>query len=179
MFNNEPSPLLDAPIPGQGMTAPLGARPWQNPPQFTTVDQTLKFYIQRLTNDKMTNQIMDLLEAGVPIDTMVDTSELGGVMEGLHTVDVGMLVTPVLAELISNMADAADVEYKLYSTENDESKPTTTQINMAINAGTEAGERISAADIMSASNEVTEEETTEETPEQPKGLMARRVADGI
>ena len=31
MFNNEPSPLLDAPIPGQGMTAPLGARPWQNP----------------------------------------------------------------------------------------------------------------------------------------------------
>ena len=33
-----PRETLDYPIPGQGMTAEVGSRPWQNPPQYTTVE---------------------------------------------------------------------------------------------------------------------------------------------
>lgn len=36
---------FDYPIPGQGMTAEVGSRPWQNPPQYTTVEEALEFYI--------------------------------------------------------------------------------------------------------------------------------------
>ena len=37
-----PTPSFDYPIPGQGMTAEVGSRPWQNPPQYTTVEQALQ-----------------------------------------------------------------------------------------------------------------------------------------
>ena len=30
---------LTDPYPGMSLTAELGARPWQNPPQFSTVDE--------------------------------------------------------------------------------------------------------------------------------------------
>ena len=32
---------FDAPIPGMSMTHELGARPWQSPPQYSTVDEVI------------------------------------------------------------------------------------------------------------------------------------------
>jgi hypothetical protein len=39
--------------------------------------------------------------------------QLGGVMEGLHTIDVGVLITPVLIEMMGLIADDAGIEYKI------------------------------------------------------------------
>ena len=38
-------PKIDAPIAGQSLTAELGNRPWQQPPQYTTVEEALQFYM--------------------------------------------------------------------------------------------------------------------------------------
>ena len=38
---NEPAPALDAPIPGQSLTAPVGDRPWQRPAALPTPEQAL------------------------------------------------------------------------------------------------------------------------------------------
>lgn len=123
---------MDAPIPGQAMTAPLGDRPWQKPPRFPTAEQALSFYVDRLTEDKQSAQLMDLLELGVPVDTLVDTLQLGGVMEGLHSVDVGIVITPAIAELVSQMADAAEVEYTLTSEDESDSLPTKSEIALGM-----------------------------------------------
>tara|TARA_E500000318_G_C3568556_1_gene216764 strand:+ start:2168 stop:2587 length:420 start_codon:yes stop_codon:yes gene_type:complete len=111
MASKEPD--FTAPIPGQVLTAPTGDRPWQKPPQLTTVDEVAQFYIERLTADQMSVQIMDLLEMGLPVDTLSDGFQLGGVMEGIHSVDTGVLVAPIIMELISQMAEAANIDYKL------------------------------------------------------------------
>ena len=52
-----------------------------------------------------------MLEMGIPVTTIANTMQLGGVMEGKHSVDVGMLVLPVLVELIMLIGDAAKVDY--------------------------------------------------------------------
>ena len=83
-----PSPSLDAPIPGQGMTAPLGGRPWQQPPKFSTPEKALSFYVGKFTQEGQVDQLLDILELGVPVDTLVDTVQLGGVMEGKHSIDI-------------------------------------------------------------------------------------------
>lgn len=105
-------PLLDAPIPGMSLTHELGARPWQSPPQYSTVEQVLDYYIPRLSSDEVAEQLLDVLEMGVPVTTIADTMQTGGVMEGKHTVDVGMLVLPVLIELIMFIADTAKIDYE-------------------------------------------------------------------
>ena len=105
------APTFDAPIPGQSLTAELSARPWQTPPQFTTIEEAIDYYIPRLQSEEVSKQLLDVLEMGVPVTTVANTMQLASVMEGKHSVDVGMLVLPVLIELISLIADTANIKY--------------------------------------------------------------------
>lgn len=172
-INNEPN--LDAPIPGQSLTHELGARPWQTPAQYTTVEEALDYYIPRFANDEVTEQLMDVLEMGVPVTTLANTIQLGGVMEGKHSVDVGMLVIPVLMELIMYMADSEGIEYNTGMEKDTEVRGT--QIDKAIlrlqeETEAESDEEFSAKD----------QETTDEiintlkgvATERATGLMGRR-----
>ena len=102
---------FNAPIPGQGLTAELGARPWQTPPQYVTVEDALDYYIPRLESEEVSEQLLDVLEMGVPVTNVADTMQTGGVLQGKHSVDVGMLILPVLVELIMVIADAAGIKY--------------------------------------------------------------------
>ena len=103
-------PTIDAPIPGMGMTHELGGRPWQVPPQHTTIENALDFYIPRLTAKKSRRQLFDTLEMGIPVTTIANSIQLSSVIEGKHTVDVGMLVTPIIMEFIMLMADEVNIE---------------------------------------------------------------------
>lgn len=105
-------PMLDAPIPGQSLTFELGSRPWQQPSQYNTVEEALDYYIPRLESNEVTEQLLDVLEMGIPVTTIANTMQLASVMEGKHTVDVGMLVLPVLVELIMMIGDSAGIEYE-------------------------------------------------------------------
>ena len=104
---------FSAPIPGQGMTAELGSRPWQNPPQYATVEEALEWYIPRLVSDEMYEGLVDTMELGIPLTTMADTLQSGGVMQGLHTIDVGMLAMPVIIEMLAYIAEDAGIEYNM------------------------------------------------------------------
>ena len=106
---NEPN--FDAPIPGMSLTHELGARPWQSPPQYTTVEEVLDYYIPKFANEEVTEQVLDVLEMGVPVSTLANIMQTSGVMEGKHSIDVGMLATPVLMELIMYIADTEGIEY--------------------------------------------------------------------
>ena len=102
---------FDAAIPGQSLTAELGSRPWQQPAQYTTVEEALDYYLPRLQSEEVSAQLLDVLEMGIPVTTVANTMQLGSVMEGKHSVDVGMLILPVLVELIMLIGDTAGVEY--------------------------------------------------------------------
>ena len=103
--------MLDGPIPGQSLTAELGARPWQQPSQYATVEEAIDYYVTRIESEEVTSQLLDVLEMGVPVTTVANAMQSSSVMEGKHTVDVGMLVLPVIIELISLIADAAKIKY--------------------------------------------------------------------
>ena len=166
---NAPAPALDAPIPGQGMTAPLGDRPWQKPARFTTPEQALAFYVDRITQEKQVDQMLDILELGVPVDTLVDTMQLGGVMEGLHSVDVGMLIAPALIETITQIAEKAGVKHTTEGQEEDPNASTGSEV--ALNLQRIKDKKDKGVAVKEA---MPKEETEEEPEEKAKGLMARR-----
>ena len=49
---------------------------------------------------------------GLALTTLANTMQLASVMEGKHSIDVGMLVIPILVELMSNMAEANQVPFE-------------------------------------------------------------------
>tara|TARA_R100001079_G_C4401530_1_gene131629 strand:- start:200 stop:712 length:513 start_codon:yes stop_codon:yes gene_type:complete len=162
---------LDYPVAGQGMTAELGSRPWQNPPQYATVEQALEWYIPRLVSEDLYEGIIDTMELGVPLTTMADTLQTGGVMQGLHTIDVGMLAMPVIIEMLAYMADDAGIEYNLGTEKRiDEDKIPNTKIALALKKA-----RKKLPQALDKREETEPEVEPTDMPLEPSGLMARRM----
>ena len=167
-----PREKLDYPIPGQGMTAEVGSRPWQNPPQYTTVEQALEFYIPRLVSDDVYESLLDSMELGIPLTIMADSMQSTAVMQGLHTIDVGILAMPVIIEMLAYIGDDAGIEYNLGMDKPiDEDKISDTKIALAMKRMRERlPEELDDREEMPEEPEAMEEDTP-----QPSGLMARRV----
>ena len=156
-------PLFDAPIPGQALTHELGARPWQSPPQYSTVDEAIDYYTSRLSTPEATSQIIDILKMGIPVTSLANTIQMGSIMDGKHSIDVGMLVLPLIVDVIMFIAEQEGIDYDDGLTDVKDNKT-----NEAIleNIRTQMKEK--------AGEPVEEEPVVEETPEEPTGLMARR-----
>jgi len=156
--------LFDAPIPGMSLTHELGARPWQQPSQFPTVDEAIEYYMASMTSEEFMEQLIDVLEMGVPVTTIANSMQLSSVMEGKHTVDVGMLVVPLLMELIMMLGDSAGIEYETGLQNPDRNKARNSQLAKY------AMEYQRTLDEVDTKEMVAEEKEDE----QPTGLMARR-----
>jgi len=158
--------MFDAPIPGESLTIELGSRPWQQAPEMATVDEAIEYYMERLSTDEFMNQLMDVLELEVPITSIVNTMQLNSVMEGVHSVDVGVLISPLLVEMIMYMADMAKVDYVSGLEKPDTSdKLAPTKVAKMMNKFKQEVEDTDIAEEPSVETQETEE---------PKGLMARR-----
>lgn len=171
---------FDRPIPGMGMTHELGARPWQTPPTYVTVDEAADYYIEKMSSPEFKNKLLDVMAMNVPLTTVANTMQLSSVMEGLHTVDVGMMMIPILVEVMALIGDSADVDYVTGMDAKKEARPS--MINKIIeDMKSEIGdvedmdEGMEMQQPQQEAEAMPTEETQEEMPmEQPKGLMARR-----
>ena len=160
---------FDRPIPGMAMTHEVGARPWQTPPALTTVEEATNYYAERMGTDQFKAQLFDVMEMGVPLTTLANTIQLASVMEGMHTVDVGILMMPILVELMIAIGDSAGVKYQtgMEGMENERG----TVANRIISDM--ARERDMTQEDMPMAE--TEEMIQEEQPqEEAKGVMSRR-----
>lgn len=174
---------FDQPIPGQSLTTEPKNNPWEQPPQMSDIEEVTKYYIMRLANQDVIDDFAAMIDAGLPLAPLVKTIVNGGTLRGLHTVDAGMLVTPVihtfLKQALQSMgmsvkdssidpqkqAEKAELErFRLIATkylmqDDDPSDPGKAMISELVEAA-ETG------------NTVTEE-AEEPQEEQPTGLMSK------
>ncbi len=104
---------LLAPIPGMSLTKEPGNRPWEQPARLNTVAEVVDFYSDFLTTIEAMNAVVGLLQEEVPIITIANALTKANMMKGEHSVDTGMLVIPVVVELIKSIATIYDVGYVL------------------------------------------------------------------
>ena len=164
-------PTFDAPIPGMSLTHELGARPWQQPAQFPSVDEAIEYYMSRMTSEEFIDQLIDIMEMGEPITVIANTIQLSGVMEGKHTVDVGMLITPLLVELMMMLAESADIEYTSGLDDPDKNK---TRKSLLTKYSLQYEKELRNIDTKAIAEDETEVAIEEEQEEMPTGLMSRR-----
>ena len=107
------NPYLTAPIPGQSLTVEPGSVPWEQPPQYVTLDEVATFYSDKMNDVEAIHELMGLLKRNIPVVSIVNGMVKMGLMKGYHTVDTGFLVTPILAEIIKTLAELNDVPYSM------------------------------------------------------------------
>jgi hypothetical protein len=70
-------------------------------------------YLSRLQNPNIVFPILDAIKYGTSITTIVESVIETAVMEGEHTIDVGILASPIIVEYLKQASEVADIDYKL------------------------------------------------------------------
>ena len=101
---------FDAPVPGQSLTDTPGNYPWEHPPQFVDPEEASEYIWQMLHRKELTEQLIGLLDAGIPVEALGRTILFGGFLEGKFTPDVAFIITEPVLKMIIAMGIKAGVK---------------------------------------------------------------------
>ena len=101
---------FDTPVPGQSLTDEPGNYPWEHPPQFTDVQEVMDNLYDSLTTPKNAQQLIAMLDAGVPVEAVVRVITFAGFMEGKFNPDIGFTIIEPLMNLVSAIGIRAGVD---------------------------------------------------------------------
>jgi len=168
-------PNFNSHIPGQSLTREVGSYPWQRPPQYNTVDDAMEFYAKRIMNPMFRDQVAETMELGVPLTSIANALQGSGVMMGKHTIDVGVLILPVIMEMLAYVGDEEGVDYimgtELEEPDDDKFRDSTIAVAMKkVKSKMEAAGDAPVEDT----EPMMEEEPAEASEPLATGLMARR-----
>ena len=145
---------FDAPISGQSLTDEPGNYPWEHPPKTTDPEAALNKFWDRLTDPEVAEEMIIMMEAGVPIEALARILTFTGFAEGEFTPDVGFLTIEPLMKMLAAIGMRAGVKNLVISLEDFSNKKTIKDMLTL----KQVNERI--------------EEVAEDVQQEPKGLMA-------
>jgi len=102
---------LSGPIPGQSLTTTPKGFPWERPPEITDPEEAIQMHLARLSNPEMMESIAQIIELqGLDIKTVTTGILRSAVAGGIHSIDVSLLVAPVIHEFIKQTTKALGIE---------------------------------------------------------------------
>jgi hypothetical protein len=172
---------FERPIPGQSLTSTPKNAPYERPPEIADPEIAIQVHLARLTDVEAMEEVMFHLEMGLDVVSLTEGILRSAVMAGVHSVDVSLIVAPVIHEYIKSTADALGVEYE-EGFENKGEKERTKYARNAMLAKEKMKKLgISPEETASQMEASTEEPPTEMVEEQmmpeeaPRGLMSREM----
>jgi len=175
--------MFNAPVPGQSLTSEPGNQPWEKPAKFTLPEEAAMFTLENLNEPKKMDATLDLLDLGMDLVDLTEGILRNNVAQGIHSIDVSLLIAPIVYEFIRGEADRANIDYDNgLEDDNDEDR---TEIEQAIRRRKSLKDIDSietrkmpegmGEDALQDMPEAIPEKMPEEIPEEmPQGLMARQ-----
>lgn len=152
--------LLNGPIPGESLTREPGNAPWEQPAQYSDPKDALGFYLEKFEDPEKIDDLLFLFDQGYPVSLMVETMLTMGVMEGIHTIDVSLIIGPIIHEYFVSLAKAAGIKVVEKDGPSDEEKKKMKQRQRAA---------IVMARMVEEDDFDDEDEVPSEMPEMPMG----------
>ncbi len=190
--------IFDRPQPGFSLTQEPKGAPFENPPEIVDPEEAAKFHLDNMNNANAFEDIAHFLDSGLDIPTLVQGILRSAVFQGVHSIDVSLIIAPILHEFIKDVAEATGTDYDEGVSDAEERAVIRYQRNvsraekMLKKLGIDAEETVSGEEkpdsmedqmeamIVADEEEKPMEETPMEEPteapmEEPKGLMSRSV----
>ena len=102
---------FNRPVPGQSLTSTPKGAPYERPPEINDPVKALDYHLDILDNPKAVEQAMFMLEMGVDLSTLVEGITRNAVIEGIHSIDISLIVAPVIHEYLKGYADSFEIDY--------------------------------------------------------------------
>lgn len=184
------SELLNAPIAGQSLTDTPKNYPWERPAEISDPREAIKFHMDGLSSPESLDNILELIQMGVPLRALAKTALTTAQMEGIHSVDVSLIIGDVVFEELVSIAEEAGLDYKTGDEPSEiEAKEKEDELVLAMlrkkldaldPESEDTGEEMMRQVETMMAEPQEEEQDTEEMPmmeapveEAPRGLMAR------
>ena len=101
---------FDTPIPGQSLTDEPGNYPWEHPPQYVTTDGAADHLWNRMSEPEFAEQIIAMLDAGVPVEAIGRTVLFGGFLTGKFCQDVAFIIAEPVMKMIATIGVIAGIK---------------------------------------------------------------------
>ena len=162
--------MFSAPIPGQSLTTEPKGFPWERPPEIVDPEEAIQFHLARLSEPEMLDVILDLIEVEeLTVKTLTSGILPGAVAGGMHTIDVALLIAPVVHEFIKQGA----IAFGLNPDDGFENKEEKAEYKKARTTSLAKKMLKEMSPTVAVENLQEATPTEQVTTEKPKGLMAR------
>ena len=98
-----PNNPFDAPVPGQSLTDKPGNAPWEHPPQKVNTAEAADFIWDQLSTPEFSEQVIAMLDAGIPIEAITRVILFGGFTEGKWSPDVAFIIAEPVMKMIATV----------------------------------------------------------------------------
>ena len=185
--------MFSTAIPGQSLTSEPKNSRWENPPRMVDPEESLLWHLEKLQKPKSMEAAAGMMALGIDILTLTEGVLRAAVAEGEHSIDVSLIIAPVIHEHIKGIGDAVGIDYKEGFDEEDQEEFNLNEVSLSLREK-EAREilnkiknkkEIDLSELeepqVSMEEDMSEEEPMdvqmkEPQEEKPMGLMSRRTA---
>lgn len=102
---------FSGPIPGQSLTLEPKGFPWERPAEIADPEKALQHELKRISEPQVLGSIFDAIEVyELDVNTLTKGIARAGVSQGLYTIDVAMLISPVIHEFIKQAASSSGLD---------------------------------------------------------------------
>ena len=108
---------FDSPVPGQSLTDTPGNYPWEHEPQFTDPEEITEYLWVTMHKKEFTEELIAMLDAGVPVEAIGRTVLFGGFMEGKFSPDLAFIITEPVMKMIAAIGIKGGVKRIVFSLE--------------------------------------------------------------
>ena len=100
--------LTDRPIPGQSLTTAPKSFSYERPPDVTNPLDALELHFDKLNDPRGMEDIGYILESNIDLVTLTEGQLRSAVANGIHSIDISLLIAPIIHEYIKGIALAVD-----------------------------------------------------------------------
>jgi hypothetical protein len=155
---------FDIPIPGENFLSDTRNQSWHRPPEYDHPDQFLKHVDKTFKKPQAQTGLDTLVSSGVSVTTMTDFFISRSIMDGLISIDFGILMAGPTARAIELMCVQLGIDYEMGFEDNTE-VPTKEDVQHIA----DLIERDGLVEVDPEQEDVPEEE---QAAEEEMGLMA-------
>tara|TARA_R110000824_G_scaffold335055_2_gene521602 strand:- start:199 stop:729 length:531 start_codon:yes stop_codon:yes gene_type:complete len=103
--------VFNGPIPGQSLTTEPKNAAYERPPEVFDPLEALDVHLNNLSKPEAMEDALYFLELGLDLVTLVEGIVRSAVIEGIHSIDVSLIIAPVIHEHIKAAATKAGIDF--------------------------------------------------------------------
>jgi len=100
------------PIPGESLTrSPEDQNKWDRPPAITDPQEASRFFLEKLTEPKVYNSLLDSIEEGTPLMDLAQVLMYQAFRDGVINPDLMMMLTEQVVYMMAALAERQGIDF--------------------------------------------------------------------